>query len=175
MVWPAVIAAGAAIGSSLLSSYSSNKAARSQAESTENAAQHQYQWGVADAKAAGLNPYLVATNGGNVSGSYSMAQTPNYSDAVSSAIQAYQAKKDAELKDQQINTLRSQQTLNIKQGNLASANAHYTDQQSELLVPAVTASRDHHDLLKYNYTAGQLGNTAKQFSGLLPSFKFGGK
>lgn len=63
MVWPAIIAAGAALAGSLLSNRAQNKAVESQEEQASanrdlqrEFAQMGVRWRVADAKAAGINP-----------------------------------------------------------------------------------------------------------------------
>lgn len=112
-MWPAIIAAGAALASSAMSNSQSEKNTKysvdKQIEWNREAMQNKHQYEVEDLKAAGLNPILSANSGGSIpSISASPAQVfpPDFNPAVN----AYSASNLRKLQEtqQQKNTAEVQ-------------------------------------------------------------------
>lgn len=64
MVWPAIVAGGAALAGKLVDNYFAGERADDAWDRTHSAYQHRYQDTMADMRAAGLNPILAAGSGG---------------------------------------------------------------------------------------------------------------
>lgn len=143
MVWPAVIAAGAALAGGMLS----NSSAKSREEAADKrqyelskelwkyqmSNSHQFQ--VEDLKKAGINPILSSQMGSNTTGGVGghISSGGNFENVLSNAVQAYQANKDAQVKDSQIETNLTQQNLNDANAFQARQNALKTKQEVEYL------------------------------------------
>lgn len=88
-MWPAIIGAAAAIGSSLLSSSASKSASKANTNAQINwnreAMQNRHQWEVEDLKKAGLNPILSANGASSVptiSPQMPVIQQPDFNPAI---------------------------------------------------------------------------------------------
>ena len=77
-----------ALGGSSISGLSSARQAKTQMKFQEKMANTQYRRGVADLKAAGLNPILAAGGGGASAPGGAMGQVPDYGAAITAAQQA---------------------------------------------------------------------------------------
>lgn len=143
MVWPAIIAAGAALAGGMMSN-SSAKSREKDADyrqyklskdlwKFQMSNSHQLQ--VEDLKKAGINPILSSQMGSNTTGGVGghISSGGNFENVLSSAVQAYQANKDAQVKDSQIETNLTQQNLNDANAFQARQNALKTKQEVEYL------------------------------------------
>lgn len=137
---------GAAIGGAL-GAAGSLAGAGASARAMRTSFKNRYQWSVADAKKAGLNPMLIAQN------SPPVPQSPDYSgvgeDAMegarigSSALQAYRRNKE------EVNLLKAQ-------GNKEMA----TGEQVELQNTITKASQEYQDAIKAIGPSGEAGLSA---------------
>jgi gas vesicle protein len=115
---------GAAIGAvgGLMAANSTAKAARKNAKTanvfTTEQMQNRHQWEVNDLRKAGLNPMLSAGAAPSI-GSTAMAQTPDFSQAISqganTGIQAIQTNANVDKIAQEISSLKTVQELNVEQ------------------------------------------------------------
>lgn len=122
MVWPAVIAAGAAIGGGLLSNRSARKQAAQQAALQREFAQNSIQWRTADAKAAGLHPlYAMGASPTPYSPTtYSDAMGPALASAGQSIARGYEVHQAQKNADRQYNKSLSDSKFmrNMAQNNM---------------------------------------------------------
>lgn len=137
MVWPAIIAAAAALGSTALSGVMGQRQAEAQEEAAnrgmdrqavinEDMYRHRYRWTMDDMKAAGLNPIMAASSGFNVGSgpevglpSYAMAPPWPVADIASTAkdvVEVENIEADTEKK-------RKESELAVKQAQRAGAQA----------------------------------------------------
>lgn len=105
MVWPALIAGGAALAGTLLTNKASAKEADRANQFTEEQLKNRHQWEVDDLRKAGLNPVLSAGAAPSIGGS-AKAEVQDIGEAVNSAMAA--KKLSAELKNIQANTEKLQ-------------------------------------------------------------------
>jgi hypothetical protein len=100
MVWPAIIAAGAALAGGLLANNQRTSAAASQQDFQEEMSNTAYQRAMADMKEAGLNPILAAKLGGASTPLGAMPQIDNvFGDAVNTGVSAFSAGAQARLQE----------------------------------------------------------------------------
>ena len=138
---------GSAIGG-IASSYMSGKAAKKAAQMQiaweRERAQNAHQWEVADLKAAGLNPILSAGGQGAMTSAINPPM-PDYSgisgisSASSAAKQARTAekaqKKDAELKDAEIEAVKAKAELDRETANNTALEAQYNSARNAAQLP----------------------------------------
>lgn len=162
MVWPAVIAAGAAIGSALLANKGQQDANDAQAEQAQlnrdfnsaeaaktrewqqNMRQTQYQTAVSDLKAAGLNPMLAYQQGG--------AGTPSGATASSSSMPQIGNKVAAALtagaQAAQIMNLKAQTEKTQADTEVSHATAKQVEAQTHLTTSSTTKVQQETENLK---------------------------
>lgn len=123
MVWPAVIAAGAALASSALSAKSQADAnaanvgmSQAQMDFQERSQRNRYQWTMEDMRKAGLNPMLAYQQGGGSSLPGAMARVEpvfkdsnSAKDAVSNAMTVALAKQ--QLKNLEIDEVQKMENI----------------------------------------------------------------
>lgn len=141
LIWPAVIAGAAGLGASIWSGKSGNKARRKEAQRDrdfqERMSSTQWQRGIADMEAAGINPALAYSQGGASSPSGAMAQQSNVAeDAISGGVSSaldikMQAEQRKLLKMQQQQTMattiktRAEADITRWEGEWANARRSY--------------------------------------------------
>lgn len=162
MVWPAIIAAGAAIGSAILANKGQQDANDAQAEQAqlnrdfnsaeaaktrewqENMRQTQYQTAVSDLKAAGLNPMLAYQQGG--------AGTPSGATASSSSMPQIGNKVAAALtagaQAAQIMNLKAQTEKTQADTEVSHATAKQVEAQTHLTTSSTTKVQQETENLK---------------------------
>lgn len=143
MVWPAIIAAGAAIGSSLLSNSSAKSreqaADRRQYELSKQLWQYQmsnsHQLQVEDLRKAGLNPMLSASAQSNTTGNVGghISSGGNFENVLTNAVQAFQAHQQAKVQNSQVNANEATAQNQIASAKEHNANAERLRMQNEYL------------------------------------------
>jgi len=135
---PALIGGVASAGGAMLANAQADAASKRQMDFQKETLQHQYQWGMADMKSAGLNPILAYRQGGAGSAGGSSYTPQNVgaaavqggSTAVSSAIQARAQESqleniaaDTSLKQAQDKTQAALQVQALASAQQANANS----------------------------------------------------
>lgn len=141
MVWPALIAGGAALAGTLISNSAASREAEKNRDWQADMSNSAYQRGMADMKAAGLNPMLAYRQGGASTPSGATAQVHNIGDSVSnSAMSALRVREEINnLKTTNTNiaaqteTQKSQTALNNLLGIKAIADANATNTSAKLM------------------------------------------
>lgn len=143
---PALIGGVASAGGAMLANSQADAAAKRQMDFQKETLQHQYQWGMADMKSAGLNPILAYRQGGAGSAGGSSYTPQNVgaaavqggSTAVSSAIQARAQESqleniaaDTSLKTAQDKTQAALQVQSLAQAQQANANSALASAQTD--------------------------------------------
>lgn len=185
---PAIVAAGIAAGAGLLgsawSAASGAKEARKQRDWQEEMSNTAHQREMADMRAAGLNPALSAKFGGASTPSGAQAQVPDYSQSVTSAVQAAQAYSGLKLQDAQArnldvqsgDTLATQASridLLISQSRSALESGNLSVEHQKRVKEEIKNLEVERDLLRSKASAASLGlSSAKRESEFMES-KFG--
>lgn len=168
MVWPAVIAAGAAIANGMMSNAS--------AKSREKAADYRqydlskklweyqmsnsHQFQIEDLKKAGLNPILSASAQSNTTGNVGghIASGGNFENVLTNAVQGFQAYQQAKVQNSQVGVNEATAQNQVESAKNQKQQAEYQELKNNYL-------RDHPDAQRAEFGNQNTSHPFEMFKG----------
>lgn len=156
-MWPAIAGIGSGIANfvgGLFQNSAQQQSADKQMAFQKEMSDTSYQRGMADMKAAGLNPILAYSQGGASSAAGAQANVTNPGEAFSKGVESgSNSAVKAQSMAPQIENIKSSTALNVAQTNKAMAEAKQTNLNS-----AITAATTNDQIQKWMWEAGKSSN-----------------